>query len=72
MSIGHEIIQYARGKKVEPDGQCLHSAPITMNANNNRPRVLDLGCGEGNWVLDMAEWVGIARVSQNTIDNAPF
>lgn len=55
MSIGHEIIQYARVGRPEPDGKCLHSAPIELGPRNRVPRVLDLGCGEGNWVLDMAE-----------------
>ncbi len=59
MSIGHMIINYARvgrwlGVGVTEDK--LHSAPI--NTNQNDIRILDLGCGEGHWVFDMAKWVG--------------
>lgn len=59
MSIGHMIINYARvgrwlGVGVTEDK--LHSAPI--NTNQDDIRILDLGCGEGHWVFDMAKWVG--------------
>ena len=32
----------------------LHKAPI-VTADNEPPRILDLGCGTGIWCMDMAE-----------------
>ena len=35
----------------------LHSAPVSQS-EEEPPRILDIGCGTGIWVIEMAEYVG--------------
>ena len=56
MSLGRVLIGYARlGKWVglELDDLLItHTAPIDPNQSD--VRILDLGCGDGQWAIDMA------------------
>jgi predicted RNA methylase len=47
MDIYHKIFEVARRG-------VLHVTPIVEN-DNDRARILDLGCGTGIWAIDMAE-----------------
>lgn len=53
LDIMHQLFKVARGKE-----RRLLSAPFQANtsgAPGDSPRILDLGCGTGIWLLDMAE-----------------
>ena len=50
------VINYARVGKWLGEGvagEHPHSAPIDLDQSD--VRILDLGCGEGHWVFDMAK-----------------
>jgi methylase of polypeptide subunit release factors len=49
MDIYHKLFSVARR-------EALHSPLYTLH-NEQRPRILDLGCGTGIWAIDMAEYV---------------
>jgi hypothetical protein len=48
MDIYHKIFEVARRN-------ILHTAPFDTTNLNDRPRILDVGCGTGIWAIDMAE-----------------
>ena len=51
LDIFHKLFLVARQYDASVGG--LHQRPIP----NPNPRILDLGCGTGIWVIDMAEYV---------------
>ena len=60
LDLVHEVIY----KQARHDQ--LHLAPLTPAANEDPPlRILDVGCGTGIWVIDMAEYVPFIMVSED-------
>lgn len=56
----HGLIRLAR-QRVNFQGRCMVGQPelhlVNVPWGEARPRILDLGCGTGIWVLEMAQYV---------------
>ena len=51
LDVIHTMLKTAR----DPHAKLLHAPTTSLEQPNYRPRVMDLGCGTGVWLLEMAE-----------------